>query len=145
MGSRAAIFIQRGVDVQKQAAACLAFISEQRWNMLHMVPYWAPHDAIRLVQEGAVDVVVTAFDSEAAQAIAADVAGAGQVIYVHPRPTTIDPPPSTVGFPRELVRLVLRWARRGVKVEEIADRLEEDTGVIRRVIRRGGRGSGRTD
>lgn len=145
MGMRAAIFIQRGVDVRRQFIACQAHVDTERWSMLQLVPAHAPHEAVQLVRDGIVDVVVTAYDSEAARAIAADVAGVGQVVYVHPRPTVIDPPPVTTGFPRELVRLVLRWARRGVKVEEIADRLDEDTGVIRQVIRRGGSGSGRTD
>lgn len=144
MGTRAAILIQRGVDERKQWLACMAFIDRERWSMLHVVPAHAPAGAVRLARDGIVDVVVTAFDSEAAQAIAADIAGVGQVVFVHPAPTYIEPPPSTVGFPRELVRLVLRWWRRGVEVEEIADRLDEDTGVIRRVIRRGGRGSGRS-
>jgi hypothetical protein len=142
MGTRAAIQIQRGVDEQKQWLACMAYIDRERWSMLQLVPAHAPDEAVRLVRDDRIDVIVTAFDSEAAQAIAADIAGLGRVVYVHPAPTVIEPPPSTVGFPRELVRLVLRWARRGVKVEEIADRLDEDTGLIRRVIRRGGSGSG---
>lgn len=145
MGTRAAIFIQRGVDEQKQWLACMAHIDRERWSMLQLVPAHAPGEAVQLVRDGRIDVIVTAFDSDAAQAIAADAAGLGQVVYVHPSPAVIEPPPDTSGFPRTLVRLVLRWWRRGVEVEEIADRLDEDTGVIRRVIRRGGSGSGQTD
>jgi hypothetical protein len=145
MGTRAAIQIQRGVDEHKQWLACMIYIDGERWSMLQLVPAHAPEQAVQLVRDGRVDVIVTAFDSDAAQAIAADIAGLGRVVFVHPSPTVIEPPPDTTGFPRALVALVLRWWRRGVPVREIADRLDEDTGLIRRVIRRGGSGSGRTD
>jgi hypothetical protein len=143
MGRRAAIFIQHGVEIRKQAAACIQFIDEQRWSMLHVVPSHAPEDAVRLVEAGTVQVVVTAYDSRAAQALAADIGDRGRVLFVHPEPTTIEPPKPLP--PRSLVRLILRWVRRGRTVEEIAEDLEQDTGDIREVIRRTGRGLGQTD
>lgn len=144
-GTRSAIFIQRGVEPRKQVAACMEYISQERWGMLHVVPYHAPDAAVRLIRDGAVDVIVAAFDSRAVRALAADVGQAGRVMYVHPTPAVVEPPrlrhPSLPTLP-ELLR---RWLRRGKSVEEIAGELDGDTGDIREIIRRMGEEPDRSD
>lgn len=137
MGTRSAIFIQRGVEVRKQTAACIRYIESEHWSMLHVVPYHAPHDAVRLVRDGTVDVVVTAYDSRAAQALAADIGHAGRVIFVHPNPTEIPPPPRKLRS--GVTELILRWWRRGDRsVADIAADVETDTTEIREILRRAG-------
>ncbi len=142
-GTRSAIFIQRGVPAQKQADACLEYTSAERWKMRHYVPYWAPEDAVNLVRTGAVDVVVTAYDSPEVRRLAQEVGAAGRVLFVHPRPTVVEP--THRSLPASLGDLVLRWFRRGRSVEEIAAEVDGDTSDIRDLLRQEGEHPDRSD
>jgi hypothetical protein len=142
MGMRSAIFIQHGVPAQKQADACLDYATTEHWVMRHYVPYWAPEDAVNLAKSGAVDVILTAFDSPAVRQLAEDVDGHGRVMYVHPEPTVVEPRRS---LPASVVDLILRWARRGKSVEQIAADVDGDTSDIRELLRREGEQPDQTD
>lgn len=136
MGTNSAIFIQRGTPAAKQVDACLAYTEGEHWGMRHYVPHWAADDAVRLVRDGVVDVIVAAFDSKQLRDLAADVGAAGRVMFIHPSPTVIEPPP-----PRLLpgVRaLIVRWWRGGRSVQRIAADVEQETGEIRNVLREAG-------
>jgi hypothetical protein len=135
MGTKAAIFIQRGAPEEKQQRVCLAYVEEMRWSMLDLIPHWAPEDAVTLVRRGVVDVIVTAFDSKAAHLMAAEIAPTGRVVYVHPEPTEIHSPAHR---PRTIVDLILRWRRRGRTVEEIAEEIDGETKDVRDILRKAG-------
>jgi hypothetical protein len=135
MGTKAAIFIQRGAPEAKQQRVCLAYVDEMRWSMLDLVPHWAPEAAVALVRRGVVDVIVTAFDSKAAHLLAAEIAPIGRVVYVHPEPTEIQPPAHR---PLTIVDLILRWRRRGRSVEEIAQEIDGEATDVRAILRKAG-------
>jgi hypothetical protein len=144
MGTRAAIFIQRGVEVRKQAAACMDYIDQERWSMLHVVPYYAPDDAMRLVHDGTVDVIVTAYDSRAVRALAEDIGPDGKVMFIHPAPTVVEVERRHGTLPT-LGDLLRRWLRRGMSVKEMADEIDGDTADIREILRKMGEEPGRSD
>lgn len=136
VGTRAAIFVQRGALDGKQQKVCLEYIDRQHWSMLHVVPYWAPEDAVSLVRDGTVDVIVTAFDSQAARALAADLGPHGRVLFVHPAPTVIE---ITARLRvASLVDLILRWRSKGRTIEEIAEDIDGETTDVRAILRRAG-------
>lgn len=128
MPAQAAIFIQRGAPEPKQTGACLDYIVGQRWNLKHVVPYWSPDAAVALVRDGAVGVIVAAFNSKALALLAADIGDTGEVMYVHPQPTVVRPHRKLPSI-GDLVR---RLRGRGESTQEIAGFLEIDTGEVRR-------------
>jgi hypothetical protein len=137
MGDVSAIFIQRGqVSVAKQTAACLTYIKIEKLPLYAIVPYWAPDDAVQMVKNGTVTTIVTAFDSRAAQQLAADIDGAGQVVYIHPTPTAIQPP-RTSTLPA-IGELIVRWFRSGRSVPEITRDVGATTIDVRNVLRKAG-------
>lgn len=137
MGTGAAIFVQRGhVSVAKQTAACLAFIRLERLSLFAIVPYWAPEDAVQMVRTGTVTTIVTAFDSRAAQTLAADIDGDGQVVYIHPAPTVIHPP--RLSSLPAIGELIVRWFRSGRTVGEITRDVGGETVDVRDVLRKAG-------
>jgi hypothetical protein len=138
MGSRAAIFVQRGFPADRQTTMCLRYaVEEQHYTLLAIVPHWAPEDACKLVRDGTVDVVVAAFDSKAVTQLAADLPPAGRVEVVHPRPHVVERPHHRLG---SVADLVVRWWNRGRCVRQIADDLDEPTGEVRDLLRRLGMG-----
>lgn len=141
MGTRAAMFIQRGVARDKQEAALLQFILDRRMSMLHRVPWWRPEDAATLVQAGTVGVIVAAFDSKAVHQLAAEIGTAGKVIVIRPEPRVVEPPRQKLGT---LSDLILRWWRGGRSVREIAVDIGGETTDVRQVLRRHGEDPGRS-
>src|SRR5689334_14679706 len=131
---RAAIFIQRGVPEDKQTAICLSYIDEQHWQLGHVVPYWSPEAAASLVRDGAVQVIVAGFTSKALVSLAADIGDGGQVVFVHPTPTVIQPPRRKLSI-GPIAELARRLKDRGDSTREVARLFEVDTGEIRRIIR----------
>lgn len=142
MGTRAAIFIQRGAPRDKQEQLCLDHIEAEHWELLGIVPHSAARDAVVLVSAGAVDVIVTAINSRAAQHMAADLGRDGRVVYVHPVPTEIEPRST---LPASLADLILRWWHRGRTVSQIALDVGSDTCDVRSIIRRAGEYPDRSD
>lgn len=142
MGTRAAIFVQGGAPGRKQERMCLRQIEAEHWELMGIVPQSAPRDAVVLVSAGVVDVIVTAFDSPAAQRLAADIGPRGQVVYVHPQPGVIVPKSS---LPASLADLIMRWWHRGRTVTEIAIDVGSETCDVRNIIRRAGEQPGRSD
>lgn len=137
MGASTAIFIQRGpVSVARQTAACLAFIKSERLSLFAIVPYWAPEDAVQMVRSGTVSTIVTAFDSRATQTLAADIDGAGQVVYIHPTPTVVHPP--RLSSIPAIGELIVRWFRSGRTVREITHDVGGETVDVRDVLRKAG-------
>lgn len=137
MGEVSAIFVQRGpVSVQKQTAACLAFIRSERLSLFAIVPYWAPGDAVQMVKSGTVTTIVTAFDSRAAQALASEIDDAGRVVFLHPTPTAIEPPRMS-SLPA-IGELIVRWFRSGRSVREITRDVGGETIDVREVLRKAG-------
>lgn len=134
MGIRAAIFIQRGAPERKQEELCLGHIEAERWQLMGIVPHSAARDAAVLVSAGVVDVVVTAFDSHAAQTLAADIAPRGKVVFVHPQPTEIKPRSSLPS----IAGLIIRWFRQGRTAKDIAREVGSDTTDVREILRRMG-------
>jgi hypothetical protein len=141
MGSRAAIFIQRGAPQTKQQRLCLDYIEEEHWQLVGMVPPSGARDAAALVSAGVVDVIITAFDSPAAQALATLVGPCGMVMFVHPLPTCI----KVKSILPTLAELIVRWFRHGRTVRQIADEVGSDTSDVREVLRRGGEQPDRSD
>jgi hypothetical protein len=133
MGSRAAIFVQRGFPADRQTTMCLRYALEQHYTLLAVVPSWAPEDACKLVRDGTVDVVVCAFDSRAVTQLAADLPPAGRVEVVHPAPHVVVAAHHRVG---SVADLVARWRRRGRSVRQIAEDLDEPTGEVRDLLRK---------
>jgi hypothetical protein len=130
----AAIYFQRGICERKQEQACLEYIDEQRWAMTHVVPYWSADAAVALVLVGCVGVIVAAYYRKELEVIAADIAGRGQVVYVHPTPTVVRPPRRILS----VVDLVLKWHGHGRTPREIAVDLDTDSTDIRAILRRHG-------
>jgi hypothetical protein len=134
------IFLQRGISERKQEQACLAFCDEQRWRLEHVVPWFAPRDAVKLVRAGLVEVVLAAFASPEVRRLAGDIGDAARVVVVHPRPAVVEPPARSV--PASLAELVVRWFRRGRTPREIAFDLESSTRDVRDILRRSGEDPG---
>lgn len=138
-----AIFIQRGVPYDKQQLACVTYVDEQRLAMLALVPHWAPQDAVAMARDGEVTAIVTAFESRAATALAADVAPYGAtVVVVHPEPHVLQPPQRPAEhspvFGLRLVEVVQRWWRGGRSVQMIAEDIGTDTTDVRAILRQAG-------
>lgn len=143
MGTRAVLFIQRAreASIQQQTAACLRYAVEAELAVYAIAPYWAPQDAVALIDEGICDIVLVAFESRAALALAADIDGRGRVVCVHPEPKVLAAPRHLP----DLVELILRWRRRGKSIKEIARDIEENTGEIRTILRTAGEYPPRSD
>jgi hypothetical protein len=133
MADVSAIFIQRGPPpARKQTDLCLKYTHDHRLPMIAIVPHWAAQDAVRMVKAGAVNTIVTAFDSRVARQLAEDLDGDGCVIYVHPVPTTI-PRRSTLPALSDLIR---RWHRAGRTPRQIARDIGSETTDVSEVLRR---------
>lgn len=148
MGDRAVILLQRGAAWDKQIAACLEWIEQQRIPWQSVIPHGAPNEAVRLVRSGDVDTVVMAYDSRVAFAVAADIQGHGRVVVVRPEPHEIpgpDPAPEPKKGLPSLVDLILRWTGKGRTVEEIAADIDGDTTDVRAILRRAGKQPPRSD
>jgi hypothetical protein len=137
---KAAIFTQAGLPEQKQHQACLDFINANHWQLLHVIPFWAPTDAVKLVAAGVVDVIVAAFNSRTVRRLAESIGNRGQVYYVHPTPTLVSPPPATM--PGSLPDLIVRWFRRGRAPRDIAADIGSTTRDVRDILRRAGEDPG---
>jgi hypothetical protein len=132
---RAAILVLSGPPIEKQQRACLAYIEQQRWEITQVIPYWASRDAVRLVREGFVDVVVAATNRPEVRQLAADIGDRGQVVYVHPQPTVV---PVQRRAPSTMIELVVRWFRRGRTPHEIAIDIDSSTREVKDILRRSG-------
>lgn len=136
MPNRAAIFVQRGGPApDRQIAACLHYCAAEQYPMLAIVPPGRPGDAVQLVRDGRVQVIVTGYDSKAVQQLAADLDDLGRVEVIHPQPRVIEPPRHKLGT---LGDLILRWWRRGKTVKEIAADIDEPTTDVREILRKYG-------
>jgi hypothetical protein len=138
LGDLAAIYIQRGAPAGKQTTACLQYARTEHLPMISIVPYYALDEAVRMVKDRIVNVIIVAFDSRVARqlAVATEEFG-GQVVFVHPTPGTIHPPrPSTLP---DMDALILRWWDAGRTAHEIAQDIGGETTDVAAVLRRGGR------
>jgi hypothetical protein len=133
---KAAIFTQTGTSEPKQHQACLDFIYQQQWILLHVVPASAPSDAVELVRAGLIDVVVAAFASKAVTQLAEAIDGRGKVYFVHPVPTLVEPAPAKM--PGSLTELIVRWFRGGRSPKQIAADIGSRTCDVRDILRRFG-------
>jgi hypothetical protein len=99
--------------------------------MISIVPYYAIDEAVQMVKDRIVNVIIVGFDSRVARqlAVATDEFG-GQVVYVHPTPTTIHPPrPSSLP---DMDALILRWWDAGRTAHEIAQDIGGETTDVAR-------------
>lgn len=135
MGIRSAIYLQRGVPDDKQWQVCLDYLVEEHWTLLYLIPWHAPQDAVALIREGFIDTVICAMGSKGAHTLANDVGRDGRVMYVHPRPTIIEPFRRKA---RSVDDLIVRWGAEGRDVAQIAKLTGEDTRDIRALLRRAG-------
>lgn len=134
MGDSSAIFVQKGISGGKQTTLCLWYTTSQRLPMLAIVPWWATGDAVRLVKDGRVNTIVTAFDSKTVQKLAEDIDGYGQVVFVHPQPHVIVPAHhSSLPLIADLIR---RWHRAGRRPEDIARDIGSETTDVRAILRK---------
>ena len=135
MPNRAAIFVQRGGPSRdRQIEACRQHCATERYSMLAIVLPGRPHDAVQLVRQHRVSVIIAAYDSKAVQQLAAELDDAGRVEVVHPTPRVIEPPKHkmTIGD------LVVRWFRRGKPVKDIAAEIDGNTTDVRDILRKYG-------
>lgn len=138
MGDIAAIYVQRGAPAGKQTTACLQYARTERVPMISIVPYYAMDQAVQMVRDRIVNVIIVGFDSRVARQLAMELDEyGGQVIFVHPTPTTIHPPRSS-SLP-DMDALILRWFDAGRTAHEIAQDIGSETTDVRAVLRRGGR------
>lgn len=140
MGTRAAIFMQRGAPDDRQQKVCFAYAEQRGYQLPHLFPWFAGDQLVKSVGCGAVDVIITAFDSKNVQQLAADVHPRARVEVVHPKPHVVEPPPPR--HARSITDLIVRWRRRGKNVPEIAMDIEEDTAYVRRILRSAGEDTG---
>ena len=137
MSNRAAIFLQRGGPSRdKQIEACRHYCAEAGYMMLAIVRPDRPGDAVQLVRHHGVTVIVTGYDSKAAQQLAADIDDAGRVEIVHPTPRVLDPPPKHMLG--SVAELIVKWFRRGKPVKEIALEIDGNTTDVRAILRQYG-------
>lgn len=136
MSIHAAIFLQRGgPSAERQIEACLDYCAAVHYPALAIVPPGRPGDAVQLVRDGRVQVIVTGFDSKAAQQMAAEIDDAGRVEVIHPAPRVIEPPRHKLAT---LGDLIVRWFRHGKSVKEIAADIDEKTIDVRAILRKYG-------
>lgn len=111
--------------------------------MRSIVPYFAMQQAVTMVKDRIVNMIVVAYDSKAARQLAIAVAEfGGHVVFVHPVPTTIHPP--HVSTLPDMEGLIFRWFDAGRTEHEIAQDLQSETTDVRAVLRRGGRYTSRS-
>lgn len=138
LGDAAAIYVQRGEPAGKQTTACLRYALSEHLPMRTIIPPQAMDQAVQMVKDRTVNVIIVAFDSKMARQLAVDVEEfGGLVVYVHPVATTIHPPKHS-SVPAMDV-LILRWYDAGRTPHEIAEELNADTTDVRAILRRGGR------
>lgn len=144
MGDAAAIYIQRGPSAGQQTKACWAYAEREHLPMRTIIPYYAMEQAVRMVKDRIVNVIIVAFDSKGVRqlAVALEEFG-GQVIFVHPAPTTIHPPRHS-SLP-DMDGLILRWWDAGRTAHEIARDVGAETTDVAAILRKGGRQDSRTD
>jgi len=135
----AVIFVQRGAPREKQRSACARYVLAQGWSVVAIVPHWHPDDAVQLARSGRVEEVVAAFDSRAVQQLVEDLAGAAEVIVVHPEPRVIEPPKHVAA---SIGELIIRLFRKGRTVKEIAGLVDGDTTDVRAILRKYGEDPG---
>jgi hypothetical protein len=137
MPERAAILIQRATaSPERQADVCIPYCVAERLAVQTIVPSWAAGQAVQLVRDGFVGVVVVAFEGPGlAESVARICDAGGRVVAVHPTPRELAPPRRR-GPTRWASELVARWYRKGRTVPEIAELLEEDTAEIRSALLR---------
>lgn len=137
MPNRAAIFVQRGGPSRdRQTEVCLGYCDTMEYSMLFVVSPRRPHDAVELVRQRYVSVIVAGYDSKAVQQLAAEIGDAGRVEVVHPTPRVIDPPKQHgIGT---LADLIVRWFRRGKPVKQIAIDIDGNTTDVREILRKYG-------
>lgn len=137
MRRRAAILIQRGgAAPDRQADICGPYCLENHYSAT-IVPYWAPEQALQLVRDGLVDIVVVAYENRALTELVGEIAEAGgQTIAVHPEPRVLEPPPRRLAPTRWVTQMVARWHHKGMKARQIADLLGEDTTEVQAVLLR---------
>jgi hypothetical protein len=142
LGDIAAIYIQRGPSAGQQTTACWAYAQAEHLPMRTIVPYFAMEQAVRMIRDRIVNVIITAFDSRAVRQLASEIEPlGGQVIFVHPVPTTIHPPHAS-SLP-DMAGLILRWWDAGRTAHEIAQDIGSETTDVRAVLRKGGRQTSR--
>jgi hypothetical protein len=134
--TNAAIFVQRGGPSRdRQIEACRQYCATEQYSVYAIVPPGRPADAVQLVRQRRVSVIVTGFDSKPVQQLAADVDGAGRVEVVHPAPRVVEPPRHKLGT---IADLVVRWFRRGKPIKEIAVEIDGNTTDVRAILRKHG-------
>lgn len=134
--TKAAVFFTQRGHPEKQQRMCLGFCDRQRWQIAHIIPWYAERDAVRLVREGQVDVIVAAVNSAEVRRLAADIGDRGKVVYVHPKPTVVRQPDRAT--PATVPELIVRWFRRGRAPKEIALDIGSTTRDVRDILRRAG-------
>lgn len=138
MGDIAAIYVQRGEPAGKQTTLCLRYAMSEHLPMRTIIPPHAMSQAVQMVKDRTVSVIIVAFDSRGARQLAVELEEfGGQVVVVHPVPATIHPPRHS-SLP-DMDVLILRWFDAGRTAAEIASDLGSDTTDVRAILRKGGR------
>lgn len=122
-----------GAPVDKQAALCAEFATDQDWHVKTIVPPGGADETVRLVREGYVELVVMPFVDREALAIEARVNDAGgKVAYCRqPERRSLDPDTSGV---------IAFLHDRGRPIGDIASFLRVAPELVRRALRRRGFG-----
>jgi hypothetical protein len=139
----AVILIQMSssITMAKQEAACTEYVGAKGYELTGLIRgSGSSADAVAMVEAGRAQVVVVAYGGR--DIAAAVQAAGGRIEGVHPTPHVVEPPAPPPppaprrSFPRSALDLLIKMRDRGHSPTEIAKLIGEDTGEIRRALRR---------
>lgn len=132
MNPETVIQMLHGAAGDKQTQACIEFALKQGWPVRAIFPAGSADEAVNLVDQGVVDLVLMPFvDRESVEIEARVTAAGGKVAYCRQSPV-----PNRLAVDTSSVIVYL--SHRGRRVNEIAEFLRKTPDRVRQALRRGG-------